>query len=363
MLTEAALQELASFQATRKNASVLSLYLNVDKHRPSADYKLVLRNLLDSVSDEVDRATRERVERFMDHEYDWQGRGLACFSCAEEDFWQAYPLMVPVDDMVFVGHRPYLKPLSDLLDTYARYGVVLVDREGAHIFLFNMGALEEVTGVTGEDVKRHKQGGWASARYQRHEDEAAARNLKEAAEMTTHFVRDGSCRHLILGGTDGNVSHFAALLPKSVHQLVVGSIAADMTASPAEIGEKSLALIKEEEASRKSALVNELVTTAAKGGPAALGLSNTLAAAYAGRAYHLVLDDSFVARAYRCDNCGYVGTEELAQCPLCEHELRLLPDAADSLVRWAIVQDLDLTLVPHDPELIAAGAVGAFLRY
>ena len=190
--------------------------------------------------------------------------------------------MVPVHDTVFVGMRPYLKPLGDILDTFARYGVALVDKEGAHLFVFHLGTLESATGVAGEDIKRHKQGGWSSSRFQRHEDATAYRNLKEASEMIGEFVREGQVRRLILGGTDANVAHFAGLLSKNAQQAVVGTISADVTASPTEVGEMSLSLIHEISAERKTALVEQLITTAAKGGPAALGLSNTLVAVLAG---------------------------------------------------------------------------------
>lgn len=364
MINEAALQELLAFQATREDAPVLSLYLNVDpQQRTTENYKLNLRNLLDKVSDRVNGKDRSRIERYVDLEYDWQGRGLACFSCVAENLWHAHPLMVPVENTVFAGRRPYIKPLSDLLDTYARYGVVLVDREGAHLFMFNMGTLEDVTGVAGEDVKRHKQGGWAASRYQRREDEAAYRNLKEAAEMTTTFVRSGECRRLILAGIDDNVAHFAGLLPKDISKLVLGTISADMTASPDEIGERSLELIRAEAANQKEDLVEQLITSAAKGGPAALGLADTLSAVYAGRAHHLILDSSYAAPAYRCDNCGFVGVEEMTLCPLCEHKLRVLPDAADSLVRWALGQGIQLTVVHENSRLAETGSIGALLRY
>lgn len=364
MLNEAALQALASFQAASDAAPVLSLYLNVDPLQRTTDtYKLALRHLLDSVDGVVPKEDRARVERYVELEYDWQGRGLACFSCAAEDFWQAFPLRVPVDDQVFVGRRPYLKPLSDLLDTYTRYGVVLVDREGAHVFLFHLGELEDVAGVAGEDVKRHKQGGWAAARFQRHEEETAYRTLKEAAEMVSDIVRRGQCRYLILGGTDENVARFAEVLPKHVQPLVVGTMNVDITASPAEVGEKSLAVIHQANAARKQALVDQLVTTAAKGGPAALGLKDTLMAVYAGRAHHLVVDDEAMAEAYRCDHCGYVDVEAAEACPLCGSSLRKLPDAVDSMVRWALTQGIDLTVVSSKEQRVDAGFVGALLRY
>lgn len=366
MIDQATLHGLVGFQSTQKAAPMVSLYLDVDpRHRTTDEYRLALRHLLASVDGQANKEDCTRIERFIEKEYDWQSRSLVCFSCVAEGFWQAIPLAAPVSDRVVVGQRPYIKPLGDALDTFARYGVVLVDRGGGHLFMFNLGRLESVSGVAGEDIKRHKQGGWAAARFQRREDEAAYRNLKEVAEMTSEFVYGGQVRRLILGGTEANVAQFSALLPKSVQQVVVGSINADVTASPAEVGEKSLALIQQVAAAHKAELVDQLITTAAKGGPAALGLANTLVAVDARRARHLVLDDGFAAPAYRCDNCGYVGAEVMAEdaCPLCSTRLRLLPDAADSLVRWAVEQEIDVTFVSNSQALQQAGSIGALLRY
>ncbi len=366
MIDQATLHELVGFHAAHGSAPILSLYLDVDPRRRTTDeYRLALRHLLAAVDGQASKEDCAQIERYVEKEYDRQSRSLALFSCADRGFWQAIGLAAPIEDKIFAGQRAYVKPLGDLLDTYSRYGVVLLDREGGHLFMFNLGQLEGVSGVAGEDVKRHKQGGWAAARYQRREDTAAYRNLKEVVEMTSEFVHSGDVRRLILGGTDGNVAQFAAMLPKSVQQVVVGSINADVTALPAEVGEKSLALIQEVSAAHKSELVEKLITTAAKGGPAALGLANTLVAVDAGRAYHLVLDDMFAAPAYRCDNCGYIGVEPMAgdACPLCEALLRELPDAADSLVRWGIEQNLDLTFVSSNQALQQAGGIGALLRY
>ena len=82
---------------------------------------------------------------------------------------------------------------------------------------------------------------------------------------------EGQVRRLILGGTDANVAHFSALLSKNAQQAVIGTISADVTASPTEVGELSLSLIHEISAERKTALVQQLITTAAKGSPAARG--------------------------------------------------------------------------------------------
>ena len=51
------------------------------------------------------------------------------------------------------------------LDIYERCGVVHVDQEGARLYLFNMGVLENAEGYMGEEVKLHRSGGWANPAF------------------------------------------------------------------------------------------------------------------------------------------------------------------------------------------------------
>ncbi|MFB0547260.1 MAG: hypothetical protein ACETWB_10155, partial [Anaerolineae bacterium] len=120
MITERELQELVDFES--EEGTVLSLYLNVDPTQRSKDeYKLTLRGLLKEVADKASPQDVAEIERYFDFEYDWQGKGVALFSCLQDDFWQAYPLAVPVENQVFVSQKPYIKPLTDLLDMYDRF--------------------------------------------------------------------------------------------------------------------------------------------------------------------------------------------------------------------------------------------------
>jgi len=158
VFTERDLSDLVEFRSDK--VPVLSLYLNVDPTQQTTDqYKLVLRSLLKDAVGEAKPADIEAVERYFDFEYDWQGRGVVVFSCQGADFWRSYSLAVPVQNSAHVSHRPYIKPLTDVLDAYGRYGVILVDSEGSRMFLFNLGELVEATGTLGEEVRRTKHGG------------------------------------------------------------------------------------------------------------------------------------------------------------------------------------------------------------
>jgi peptide subunit release factor 1 (eRF1) len=297
---------------------------------------------------------------------------VAIFSCLKEDFWQAYPLAVPVKNHVFVADSPYIKPLTDVLDEYGRYGVILVDREGARFLLFHQGELEETDGTLGEEVKRTKRGGGSAAgrlggltaRASRHEEEIAQRNLKEAAELAVRFCGGGRCGRIVLGGTDETLTQFQGMLPKEMQEQVVGSIPLDMAASETEVLNRSLEVIQEADRRREEELVEQLITAAtSKGGHGALGLDDTLAAVQGGRAHILVVAEGHTATGYGCQNCSYVASHESKRCPFCGGKMAQIEDAVNTIVRKAIESGMEVEVVRGSAALEEAGSIGAILRY
>lgn len=371
MISEKELQELVDFRT--EESSVLSLYLDVDPTQHTKDeYRLTLKSMLKGVANEASTKDLAEVEKYFDFQYDWQGKGVVIFSCLEEDFWRAYPLAVPVENHVFVADSPYIKPLTDVLDEYGRYAAILVDREGARLFLFNQGELEETDSTLGEEVKRTKHGGGSAAgrlggltaRTSRHEEEIAQRNLKEAAELTAKFCGGGGCSRIVLGGTDETLTQFQGMLPKELQEQVVGSIPLDMAASETEVLDRSLEVIQEVERRREKEMVEQLITAAAsKGGHGALGMDDTLAAVQEGRAHILVVAEGYAAMGYGCQNCGYVAAHELKKCPFCGGEMAPIEDAVNTIVRKAIELGMEVEVVKGSEALEKAGNIGAILRY
>ena len=370
MFNENDLQELVGFHS--EESPVLSLYLDVDPTKRTTDeYKLVLRGLLKEVTGQAWREDIAAVERYFDHEYDWQGKGVVMFSCLEQDFWRAYPLAVPVENHINVGERPYIKPLTDILDAYGRYGVVLVDQEGARLFLFQLGELQESSGTIGEEVKRMKHGrgsaagrrGGVAGRTGRREEEIAQRNLKEAAELTAKFCGGGKCDRIILGGTEQTVAQFQEMLPKNLQEQVVGSFPAVMTASETEVLDRSLEIIAEVERERDKELVESVITAAAKGGAGVIGLADTLGAVHEGRVRTLVVDEGYRATGYRCQQCGYISAQAKEECPFCGGKVRRIDDAVNLIVREVIDQGGQVAVVRDSADLEKAGHIGVLLRY
>ena len=359
------LRELAAF--TARETPVLSLYLDTDLSRQLKDQvKLVLRDLLERAgADGAPADDLERVSHFVDLEYDWQGRGLVIFTCQADGLWQPLPLPVPVKSQAFVGEQAYLMPLAKLLDKFAPYGVAVVDQEGGRLFLVDMGGVVEQEEAMGEPIKHHKQGGWSATRWQRHEDRLAHYNLRVAAEATVRFCERHGCPRLILAGTDENTARFRDLLPHNLRQVVVGTVALDRTAGAHEAIERSREILDDVEAGRERDLVQQMVTTRAKGGPAVVGLADTLFALQEGRVLTLLVEEGFAAPGYLCPDCDYLSTNDAARCLFCGTSQRAQPVAnvVERGVHRAILQGARVEVIADSPALARAGRIGALLRY
>lgn len=371
MFTEQDLNELVGFRSD--HTPVLSLYLNVDPTQQTTDqYKLTLRSLLKEAAEETNPADIEAIERYFDFEYDWQGKGVVIFSCHDAEFWRSFSLAVPVHNYIYTSHRPYIKPLTDVLDAYGRYGVILVDSEGARLFLFDLGELIEATGTLGEEVRRTKHGGASgvagmrggmTARTARRGEEVVLRNLKEVSEVTEAFCDTNGCRRLVLGGTEANVSQLLDLLPKATRDKVIGSFAIDPDAAIGDVQTRSMDLIEEMAEKRESDLVDELIAGWQRGSGATAGLSDTLASLQEHRAGILLVAAGYEASGYRCQNCRFLVLAERETCPLCSGAIEPVDDLVETMTHRALEQGVEVEIVRGNQKLEEAGSVGAVLRY
>jgi len=364
------LQELAEYKGT--GTPVLSLYLNVDPSQHTTDeYKLALRQLLRGAGEQAAGADIAAVERYFDLEYDWSGRGVTVFSCAADKFWRAFSLPVAVADHVFVGLKPYVTPLVKLWDTFGRFVVAVLDKQGVRLMLFHVGELIRTEGMLGEPVRRVKAGGGSAEKGRRggtgatankHEDEVASRNLKEAAALTVAFCEAHQPRNLLLGGKAEALKQFKAKLPRVWADRIIGTFPADMTIHENDVRDKALKVLDEVELEREAALADAVITAAAKGKGGVVRLDDTLSAAHEGRVQTLLVAEGYRAEGFQCQQCGYVTGQHLDTCPFCGGKMAHIPDAVETTIQQVLEQGGHVEMVAGHKELMQAG-VGALLRY
>ena len=320
MLTERDLRELLDLKPQHP---VLSIYLNTEPSQGNADvYKLKLRSMLKDIDLPDDTAV---IENYFDHQHNGAGRSVAIFSCASEDFFRAYPIQIPIRSRLRISNRPHVKPLANLLDSYGRYGVALVDKQGARLFFFHLGALREQEGVVGENVRRTKQGGGSQTAGRRSGDagqaqytnEVTERNMRDSAEFAANFFTENNIRRVLIGGTEDNIALFHNYLPKSWQSLIVGTFPISMTASQDEVMERAMKIGQKAENQREARAVETVITAAAKEKGAVIGLDKTLGMVHEGRIQILLVLDGFRSSGYRCLGCGFLTSQKLGSCPFC----------------------------------------------
>jgi rubrerythrin len=365
MFSEKDLQALLEYSS---ESQVLSVYLNTDPTNMSTESsKIQLRNLLKTIDLPEDV---QAVEDYISLEYDWSAKGLVVFSDQDADFFEAYQFNLSVPDKVYVAKKPTVRPLVRLLDAFTGWSVVLVDKQGARLFSFDLGELSEVDAVAGDDVKQTKRGGGNAMPGRMGGDNASAnveniieKNIKEVIDSAADFFTKHHVRRIMIGGTDDNISRFKEELPKSWQSLVIGEFPMSMTASKSEVLEQATEEAFSAKRRRNQVLVEQAITLAAKGNNGVIGLNDTLNAIHEGRVKTLLVMQDFEQEGFRCNGCGYLTTQEIPDCPFCGSTFERIESAVEMGVQEALLKNADVKVITQSEPLEKAGHIGAILRY
>lgn len=372
MFSQENMQELLAYDAN--GSGIVSVYLDTDSTQQSIEaIKLQVRGMLKEVQPRYDKEA-ETIERYLDLSYDWSRPGLALFCGDGGAFFRSFDSPVAFRNRIRSGSKPYVKPLTHLLDHYAHFGVILVDRVGAKFYEYHLGELQASDGYVGEDVRKVKTGAGSAAVGRRaragdggpggsaHEDEVVNRNLRESATAANRFFSSRPIRRLFIGGTSENIARFKELLPKQLQTTYAGALSIDVDASESEVRRQALDLLREVNYEREQQLVESLITLHARSANAVVGLDDTLQAVSDKRVERLLISDGFRAPGYVDETSGYV-VANLARSPLGESELSEVEDVVDAAVALTVAQGGHVEVIADNPELDQVGKIGAILRY
>ncbi|MFP3896933.1 MAG: Vms1/Ankzf1 family peptidyl-tRNA hydrolase [Anaerolineales bacterium] len=360
MANNETLDTLVNFDGS---GEVLSVYLDTELGNKSKEtvklrFRDSVRGLGDAAVPEI-----EAVQKYLDFEFDWETKGLGLW-VSGDDLWEVVTFPIPVKERAVYARDPYIRIFVEVLDRFAPYGVALVDNEKVRLFSVTWGRIQAESEAFGQGVKRHKQGGWAAARYQRHEDHLALRNLKNAVEVMDAFCKEWGYKQFVLGGSSGVLARVEELLPQQLRECVLGEFAADIQASPEEILERSFEIVRQADLAEEERMVSEAFTAASKGGQGVTGLHDTVYALHQGGVLALLVDEDYAPSGYVCEQCGFVSENAQAACPLCGYdEMVEAPDIVDVAIHKAIEMGARVNVVHDNQQLREAGGIAALLRY
>ncbi|GAQ95244.1 peptide chain release factor subunit 1 [Thermodesulfovibrio aggregans] len=356
------------------DAFVLSLFLNVSpQERKKQAYLSKFKNLVKALPEKDQNACKEdieKIEKFLQSERESFKKSLVIYSCSKKDLWVRYDLNVELKDNLVVDKTPYTNPLFDLLDNYQKYGVLLVDKRTARVFMVFLGDIEEYGMIEHEDVPgKHKKGGWfalAEKRYERHIDYHVKMHLKDVIDKFGDFLKDRDIRRLIVAGPDEAISHLMDMFPEEIKMKIIGRTNIEKHASKEEVLEKVLPIIEGYEKSKEKETVSELINRALKNENSVTGIDDTLKYLRDKRVMKLVIAKDYTIDGFVCESCGFATTQPVECCMECGSCVMKANNLMEKATEMAIEQSALVEVVKDEKDrqrLIEYGGIGAFLRF
>jgi peptide chain release factor subunit 1 len=339
-------------EATSSDALILSVYIDVrpEAHgeRPAERSELkVVRHRLDAIGDSLRPHTdaresfdgdRLRIEQFLDDEGLDGIDGVAIFACRAIGLWEVLASKVEFDTQVAAGPTADLFQLARTLDDwYVSAVVAIVDTNTCRLFVTRRGGLEELPGPDEppDEHRRHDQGGWSQANYQRHIDMQDKRFAKEAAAAIERLVQREKPRHVILAGDERAIPVLERELSEVVRPLIDLVTHLQMRSPTDEVRRELLPVIAALDEADSLDVADRAIAAHRAGSLGVMGIDATNAALEAGQVDQLVIDES-------------AGIEE-----------QLLAE----LIRHASLTDASVEFVRDHAGLAQYGGVGATLRF
>jgi len=372
LLTSQMLQELGAIDSD--GAPVVSLYLDLGPDaRRDRTWATVLKNLTREAIERLDDRGDERLvaqegkrlERLIGKTLPDLGRSVALFSSEPAGILREVSLPLPLPNRMVVSNRPYLRPLFREMDEHDRFLLVVIDDNRARLFVSQLGSIIEVADLIEEGPGRHKQGGWAQMRFQRHRDAHVLWHAGAVAHATTLAMDRFGARWLLAAGTPDVMADFRDQLPSAMADRLAGEFKVSATASVSEIAAAAAPVQRETEAREELATIEQMREQPA-GSRAVWGLADTLRAVNEFRVMTLAVQDDYRAPGGICVDDQQLTHHTEGLCPVCGEPLAFEDDIVDAALERAHNQGARLELVRSQRARDAMEGlqpIGALLRY
>jgi len=258
---------------------------------------------------------------------------------------------------------PWLEPLAAMISP-GDWAVAVVSRRGARLLRGGPQGLSEFACVRDEVHRRHAQGGWSQARFQRGIEEQVAVHVRSVADRLVRAHRHRPFADLVVVAAE----ELRPLIEHSLHaelaQVLAGTVDADLEhASLLEIAQAVAPLIERSQRQRERELVDRLGQALGTGGAAAAGLDEVLSTLEQQRVDTLLVAERSSLKAGLCPTCGRLFTDGGRRCPLDGATLAEV-DAVERAVEKAASQAARVAVFRHEIEWLRQhGEIAALLRW
>ena len=367
-INEDTVRELAAVSGG--GAPVVTCYLDVDGRRypRRQDYEAELEHLVRRAKERAGDASvagdLARIEEYVHGGFDRADtRGLALFSCESSSFWKAIPLAVAVRNQIVVNQSPAVGQLELLLHTYERIAVLLVDRQQARLFVYELGILVDRSELLDELPRDYDHRGERErGDTQHHVDDLVDQHLRRAAAAAFTAFQTAEYAHLLVGAPAELASAVEANLHPYLRERLRGRLPVAVGAADAAVRAAVLEAEDRLVRERETAVVERLREAVGAGRRAAAGLDDVLKALVERRVDLLVISEGYSEAGWRCPSCSYLAAVG-RKCPLCSTDMVEVPDVVEDALEEALLQSCRIEICVGNADLDVLGRVGAFLRF
>jgi len=346
---------------------VLSVYVDLDPGPfPTPDTRATqLGALLDDARRGGAGDDANRIETWLaaDRAIRRGARGLAIFSSARAGVFEAVRLAGPVEPLAVVDAVPWLEPLAAHISP-GDWGVAVVSRRTARLFRGGPSGLSEFVLIDDELHRRHSQGGWSQARFQRGIEQQVASHVRGVADRLLRAHHRQPFQHLVVICSN----ELRPMIEHSLHSELTAVLDATVDADleHAALGEIAAAIapvIERVGCDQEGDLISTLEQELGTGGAAAAGLDDVLSALEQRRVETLLVPERSDLRAGLCPTCGRLSTDGERSCTLDGHVL-VEVNAVEYAIEEAARQSAHVVVARHQPDwLHRHGHIAAMLRW
>ncbi len=362
-VSAATLERLSRIQTAGE--AVLSVYVDLDPSRfpTPAARDVELSGLLGRAGARRVDAKRVREALNAHPELAHGAHGLAIFSCAAAGILEVVALTEPVEPLVVVDSAAWLEPLAAMVRT-GDWGVAVVSRRTARLLRGGPDGLVEFAVVADDLHRRHAQGGWSQARFQRGIEEQVAEHARHVAKLLLRAHQRRPFEQLIFVASGELWPVVESSLHRDLRERVAGVIERDLEHSATEqIMLAITPVIDRTEAARERVLIDRVEEGLGTGGAAAAGLDEVLAMLEQNRVEILLVPDGADLTAGLCPHCARLFASAEGHCSR-DGAALISVDAIEHIVELAAQRSLEVVVVSHEPDALREhGPVAALLHW
>jgi peptide chain release factor subunit 1 len=361
------IKELSEVHDPENRSSFISLYLSVER----ADRRFIERRKNTCISvlkeskelSENLEGTMKVVEDYLDENSREKGqKGFAIFASNTHDFFRAYKLGIPIEDMLIVDSSPYILPLARLIDEYKTFGLVLLDSHRAKIYVVCSGWICYETDKAKDIMNKHKRGGMSQARFQRLRTGAINQFLKDVSEDMEKLFSEVDIAEIIIAGPGNTKTIFEDFLPVNLKSKIADIIDMDFNDDEGILVSKAMGLVMEDNREKNELDVSRLKDEILKNGLAVYGLKETKEAARNGQLGLLLVGKGHKINGWACESCQAVGAGIESKCSCCGGKTSEV-DVIEEIVKLAERTGAKIEFIEDNSLLDSLGGIGGLLRF